>query len=55
MNLPTVIVLLVVLALLVIAIRTLRMGKGSCSCGKNTKQKTTKCASCSVNCPLKGR
>lgn len=57
MNLPTIIVLLVVLALLIVAIRTLRMGKGSCSCGGKTKQEANhnKCASCSVNCPLKGK
>ena len=57
MNLPTVIVLLVVLALLIFAIHTLRMGKGNCSCSENTKQKANlnKCASCSANCPLKGK
>ena len=57
MNLPTVIVLLVVLALFIIAIRILRMGNDKCSCGKDTMQKDNynKCASCSANCPLKGK
>lgn len=57
MNWPTVIVLLVVLALFIIAIRILRMGNDKCSCGKDTMQKDNynKCASCSANCPLKGK
>ena len=57
MNLATVIVLLVVLALVIAAVRILWMGKGSCSCGENTKQETkySKCVSCSINCPLKGK
>ena len=33
MNLPTVIVLLVVFALVVMALNALHSGKGSCSCG----------------------
>ena len=55
MNLPTVIVLLVVLAMVIAAIRIMRMRKGSCSCGsagKKTENKG-KCASCTANCPLK--
>ena len=56
MNLPTIIVLLVVLGLVIVAIRIMRMSKGSCSCnGKTTKQETNKCASCSANCPLRGK
>ena len=53
MNLPTIIVLLVVLGLVIVAIRILRMGKGNCSCnGKTTEQGANKCASCSAPCPL---
>jgi hypothetical protein len=55
MNLPTVIVLLVVLTLVMVAIRTLRIGKGKCSCDKSTKQDVHKCASCTANCPLRGK
>ena len=56
MNLPTIIVLLVVLGLVIVAIRILRMGKGNCSCnGKTTEQGANKCASCSAHCPLKGK
>ena len=56
MNLPTAIVLLVVLAMVVAAIHFLRMGKGKCSCGENGKKTAnSKCASCSAECPLKGR
>ena len=55
MNLPTVIVLLIVLAMVVVAIRILRMGKGKCSCGENGKKTaSSRCASCSADCPLKG-
>lgn len=55
MNLPTIIVLLVVLAFVIVAIRALRKGKGNCSCGENGKNTTnSKCASCTANCPLKG-
>ena len=39
MNLATVIVLLVVLAMVVLAIHTLRSGKGKCSCGSDGKNK----------------
>ena len=46
MNWATIIVLLVVLALVVLAVRTLRKGKRSCSCG---------CNSCNAKCPLKDR
>lgn len=56
MNLATIIVLLVVLALVVVVINTLRKGKGNCSCGeygKNTRN--GKCASCTADCPLKGK
>lgn len=55
MNLPTVIVLLVVLALVVVAIRALRMGKGNCSCDESTKKpgNSSKCAGCTVDCPFK--
>ena len=57
MNFPTVIVLLVVAALVIVAIRALRMDKGKCSCSENNKTSVNynKCASCSANCPLKGR
>ena len=57
MNLPTIIVLLVVLALVVMAIKAMRSGKGSCTCCENAKQEANynKCASCSANCPLKGK
>ena len=57
MNLPTIIVLLIVLAMVIVAIRILRTGKGKCSCGENTKQEAhyNKCASCSANCPLKNK
>ena len=57
MNLPTIIVLLIVLAMVIVAIRIMRMGKGSCSCGTNGKSPAnhSKCASCSANCPLKGK
>ena len=50
MNLATVIVLLVVLALVVLAIYNLHNGKGSCSCGD---KKRSGCAGCSVDCPLR--
>ena len=57
MNLPTLIVLLIVLTMVFFALRFLRMGKGNCSCSKDAKQKvhSSKCASCSANCPLKGK
>lgn len=55
MNLATAIVLLVILAMVVVAIRAMRTGKGSCSCGENGKKTMNgKCASCSAECPLKG-
>ena len=56
MNLPTVIVLLVVLALVVVAVYILRMGKGKCACDGNAKkpENSSKCASCVADCPLKG-
>ena len=50
MNLPTIIVLLVVLAMVVIAIRFLRSGKGNCSCGDKKK---SGCSGCSVDCPFR--
>ncbi len=55
MNLATVIVLLVVLALVIVAIRTLRMGKGDCSCGESGKKAShgSGCAGCSADCPFK--
>ena len=55
MNLATAIVLLVVLALVIVAIRILRMGKGGCSCGGNGKKSThcSGCANCSAKCPLR--
>ena len=52
MNLPTVIVLLVVMALVIVAVHILRTGKGSCSCGEKKK---SGCAGCTANCPLKGK
>ena len=57
MNLPTVIVLLVVMAMVIVAIRAMRMGKGKCACDGNTKKPANaiKCASCSADCPLKSR
>ena len=56
MNLPTAIVLLVVLAMVVVAVHFLRMGKGKCSCDeKGKKTVNSKCASCSAECPLRGR
>ena len=56
MNLPTVIVLLVVLAMVIVAIRAMRMGKGKCACDGNPKKpaNSSKCASCTADCPLKG-
>lgn len=55
MNLPTVIVLLVVTALVVAAVISIRKGKGACICDDNTKKplSNAKCASCSADCPLK--
>ena len=38
MNLASVIVLLVVLAMVVLAIRAMRMGKSQCSCGEFSTQ-----------------
>ena len=57
MNLPTAIVLLAVLAMVIVAIRIMRTGKGSCSCGSTGKRTENKgkCASCTANCPLKGK
>ena len=57
MNLPTIIVLLVVLAMVIVAIRFLRSGKGNCSCGDDGKKAVnhSKCASCTASCPLKGK
>ena len=54
MNWATAIVLLIVLAMVVVAIHFLRMGKGKCSCGENGKKTAnSKCASCSADCPFK--
>ena len=55
MNLATVIVLFVVLALVAIAIYYLQKSKGSCSCGKDGKNRvnSSQCASCSLDCPFK--
>jgi len=50
MNLATGIVLLVVLTLVVLAVKALRSGKGSCSCGD---KKQSGCAGCSVDCPFR--
>ncbi len=48
MNLPTIIVLVVVAALVVVAIRALRKDKHSCcESGKNN------CAGCAVDCPFR--
>ena len=56
MNLPTIIVLLVVLALVVMALNALHSGKDTCSCGDhNEKKKGSGCANCTANCPLKGK
>ncbi len=54
MNFASYIVLLVVLGLVVLAVIALRKGRGSCSCGNGEKKAGGKCASCSVECPLKG-
>lgn len=54
MNWPTVIVLLVVLALVVVAIRAMRRGKGTCDCGgKGKKVESSGCAGCSEDCPFR--
>ena len=54
MNFATVIVLLVVLGLIVLAIWGMRRGRsGSCYDGK-AKKTGGGCASCNVDCPLKG-
>jgi len=54
MNLATAIVLLIVLAMVVVAIHFLRMGKGKCSCDENGKKTvSSKCASCSAECPFR--
>ena len=55
MNLPTVIILLVVLAMVIVALRVLRTGKGKCSCDSNTKKTASgnKCAGCAFDCPFK--
>ena len=50
MNLPTIIVLLVVLTLVIIAVKAMRNGKGSCSCDDKKKNG---CAGCSVDCPFR--
>ncbi len=50
MNLATVIVLLIVLAMVVAAIHFLRMGKGKCSCGEKKK---SGCSDCTVDCPFR--
>ena len=50
MNLATVIVLLVVLALVFVAIRSLRSGKGQCACDD---KKQNGCSGCSVDCPFR--
>ena len=54
MNLPTVIVLAIVAALVVIDVIALRRGKGRCSCETKGNKKGS-CANCSANCPLKCR
>ena len=55
MNLATVIVLLLVLGLVALAVFALYKGNtgGSC-CDIKDKKTGGKCASCNVNCPLKG-
>ena len=50
MNWATGIVLLVVATFVILAIRILRTGKGSCSCGD---KKQSGCAGCSVDCPFR--
>ena len=52
MNLATVIVLLVVLALVVLAFVALRKGRRSC-CDGAPKKTGGKCASCNVDCPFR--
>lgn len=54
MNFPTVIVLLIVLALVALAIKTLRSGKGRCSCGGDCDKKSRSgCEHCnSTSCPF---
>ena len=54
MNLATVIVLLVVLALVVVAFMAMRRGKGTCDCGGNGKKTGNgSCAGCTVDCPFR--
>ena len=52
MNWATFIVLLVVAVLVIVALRVLRMGKGSCTCDDNKK---SGCAGCSADCPFKSK
>ena len=55
MNWPTVIVLSVVLALVVVDIIALRRGKGRCDCGRTQKNGQTRnsCEGCVADCPFK--
>ncbi len=55
MNWATVIVLLIVLTFVVLAVKAMRGGKGSCSCNENAKKSGnySKCAGCSADCPFK--
>ena len=50
MNWATAIVLLVVTALVLVAIFSLRKGKGGSSCCDNKK---SSCSGCSVDCPFR--
>jgi len=50
MNCATAIVLLVVAALVGLAVKALRSGKGSCSCDGKKK---SGCGGCSVDCPFR--
>ena len=52
MNWATGIVLVVVLALVVLAIRGMRQGKNKC-CDGNEKKTGGGCASCNVDCPFR--
>lgn len=53
MNLATVIVLFVVLALVVLAVVALRKGRRSCCDEASKKTGGNRCASCNVDCPFR--
>ena len=55
MNLASVVILLLVLALAFLAVKVLRSGKSTCSYGENPKKPKDrdKCAGCTADCPFK--